>query len=390
MKKTQKKNVNFLKDFDFSEQKEKDLINKKDIIRDSIEVGKNLIDNTFVSEKLILGNHEFGINKKNSVQTKLGKKTDNIRFSTNTPYRKFTFEKSEKKNILKKKEKKIDKTIFKKKIVRTKTQEFIINSGDSGINMSDIDIKKKFITSGKLSFDSFKEKNEIIDNVNYNKNLLDTFNPDYFKNDIIITIVIFSNWGYINKIGINQIKLFDKNLSEIKKKFFSIKLFKNEKEVKAKNLNNVINKKIKSFYDKDNFTTDFENNSNYKIVITVQDNIKISSICFWNYFKNENMGIKQCKIYYNENLIFDNDIQKSSNSFNSSHTLVKFIKDIDLKKLNFIIDKIWKASQKKDVPLIRNNQLPTFENPKKRKKNSYYPKSSDIKLKKKKNQFLIF
>lgn len=392
MKKIHKKSVNFLNNFDFSDQKEDEKF-KKEIIRDSIEVRKNFVDNTFVSEKIILG--DFDKNKKNSVQTKLNKQADNLRFSINNPNRnrKFTFEKLENKNSMKKKEKKNFKEIRRMKTQDNRNNKLDISPKSIGSEINLSDTNKKFGNSGKLSFNSFKEKNIEIKNSNLKFNLLDTFNPDFFQNENIISILILSNWGYINKIGISEIKLFDKNLQEVEQKYFDIKFYKNNKLVdKKKDLKNIVNKKIKSVKRNDNFVTDFDSEKNYKIVMAVQDNVKLSSICFWNYCINESMGIKHCKIFYNDNLVFDKDIQKSSNNgFSSNHTLINFFKDINIKKLNFIVEKICKISFKKDIPLFKNNQLPTFENPKKRKKNNYYPKSSDLKLKKKSiSEFLNF
>ena len=150
---------------------------------------------------------------------------------------------------------------------------------------------------------------------NKKKNNLKLFLSDYKQNNIkdnlrnIIKIDFLSNWGSQKYIGINEIKIFDKNSKEIIIFSYNIRISKNKKEVYFP-LDNIINNNIKTTDINNMLILPFDDKSFYSIEIEIFE--KPSFLVIWNFNKDLSIGLKQCKIYFLNKKIFQGEILKGN------------------------------------------------------------------------------
>ena len=183
--------------------------------------------------------------------------------------------------------------------------------------------KKDFISP----FKSLKQKEEINNKKNIclkseifsqikNQKNLKLYLSDFKQNNKIdenprniIKINFISNWGSNKYIGLNEIKIFDKNLKEIMIYPYNIKIFKNNKEINFSN-EKLINNSIKSNEANDMFVLPFNDKILYSIEIEISN--KPSFLLIWNFNQDLRVGLKNCKIYFLKKKVFQGEIFKGS------------------------------------------------------------------------------
>ena len=293
---------------------------------------ENEVNNLFTEISNIYNNNKnsffnFGIkkintNNKNGINT--AKLLDNFKSSNNEKNRKYSFI-----NILKPKaisqqkryadKKEIENNQEKTKLIRdSKSLTFV--SKDNNEKKKNISLlrKKRIIRLIHL-MDEFnnsksksKRKNKSYNNINNNgasavkeRNNIDKFNINYLKNDIIMfTIYIISKYDdNCKKIGLNKIKLYDKNNNEI----FIVDSNSNNKinDNKEQNVNYLFNTK-KYYYNNKPFICDYKDNLYINFYINIKKSNVIQYLKIINYENKEEKisPVKEIKICYGKKVLF--------------------------------------------------------------------------------------
>ena len=154
-----------------------------------------------------------------------------------------------------------------------------------------------------------RRKNKSYNNINNRgisavkeRKKIDKFNINYLKNDIIMfTIYILSKYhGNCKKIGLNKIKLYDKNNNEI----FIVDSNSNINNNFEENVDYLFNNK-KNSYNKP-FISDFKDNLHINFYINIKKSNVIKFLKIINYEnKEENISpIKEIKLCYGKKILF--------------------------------------------------------------------------------------
>ena len=175
-------------------------------------------------------------------------------------------------------------------------------------------IKQKFFSSSNNNnIDNINNNNEIVNNNNFNKSNNNNHNNlgNYLLTDIssnskkkkinnysVITLIIISNWGDLNKVGITEIQLFDNKKRKIP--ISEVHVFNGNEE----NISRIHNNKYHTLNDRDMWISSYDSKSDKKIKIEMYilnnkyNSIdKIDYIQIWNYNGRElNKGIKEIEI----------------------------------------------------------------------------------------------
>ena len=157
-----------------------------------------------------------------------------------------------------------------------------------------------------------------------------------YPSGFIIKILLVNNWGNNEYIGLDEIKLFDEKNNEII-------LFNDDLNIEFNNNNNNIEKEnsIPDIYllpDNRNINnkikplilTRYKNNEN-KIYIIFDNLIMLSKIKIFNYDKYDKFAVKDIKIFIDDNLIFEGEInpnKKNQIFFSNSDELISEKNDI--------------------------------------------------------------
>ena len=142
----------------------------------------------------------------------------------------------------------------------------------------------------------------------YNKEY-DYYSPAY-PSGFVLKFLLMNNWGSKDYIGLEQIKLFDEENNEINL---------NENDNNDENSNN-----INSIYlipEKHNLNakcnpivlTKYKNKEK-KVYIIFNNLIMISKINIINYYKFGEIGVKDMKIFIDDNIIFEGTLNKNINN----------------------------------------------------------------------------
>ena len=154
-------------------------------------------------------------------------------------------------------------------------------------------IKQKFFSSTTTSSTNNNYTNYLNTDISSNNSKKNKFN-----NYSALSLIIISNWGHLNKVGITEIQLFD-----IKKRKIPISechVFNGNED----NISRIHNNKFHTLNERDMWTSTYDNKSDKKIKIEMYilnnkyNSIdKIDSILIWNYNGRDlNKGIKEIEI----------------------------------------------------------------------------------------------
>ncbi len=154
-------------------------------------------------------------------------------------------------------------------------------------------IKQKFFSSTTTSSTNNNYTNYLNTDISSNNSKKNKFN-----NYSALSLIIISNWGHLNKVGITEIQLFD-----IKKRKIPISechVFNGNED----NISRIHNNKYHTLNERDMWTSTYDNKSDKKIKIEMYilnnkyNSIdKIDSILIWNYNGRDlNKGIKEIEI----------------------------------------------------------------------------------------------
>lgn len=214
------------------------------------------------------------------------------------------------------------------------------NIGEEGIEYGQI---LKFPFNNCFNIKRYKNLNN---DIKYNlSNSIMVYNKEYdyycpsYPSGFIIKFSLFKNWGNDEYIGIEQIKLFDEKNNEI------IMFLENENEDNNKkevlNLPNIyllpekqnINPKIKPI-----ILTKYKNINNYKninggnkIYIIFNDLIILSKIRIINYYKYDEIAVKDIKIFIDDNILFEGQLNKKTNEiFFSNKEMNNYLKNNEI------------------------------------------------------------
>ena len=154
-------------------------------------------------------------------------------------------------------------------------------------------IKQKFFSSTTKSITNNNYTNYLNTDISSNNSKKNKFN-----NYSALSLIINSNWGDLNKVGITEIQLFD-----IKKRKIPISechVFNGNEE----NISRIHNNKYHTLNERDMWISTYNNKSDKKIKIEMYilnnkyNSIdKIDSILIWNYNGRDlNKGIKEIEI----------------------------------------------------------------------------------------------
>ena len=192
------------------------------------------------------------------------------------------------------------------------------NIGEEGIEYGQI---LKYPFNNLFNVKKYKNLNENIKNDLFNL----VYNRDYdyycpsFPSGFIIKLLLVNNWGNNEYIGFEQIKIFNENNEEI------IMSEKNEK-VDCKENSNIpniylfpdkltINPKINPIILTKYKIINCFKNENYinRIYIIFNNLVMISRINIKNYCKYDEISVKCIKIFIDDNLIFEGQLNKNDN-----------------------------------------------------------------------------
>ena len=192
------------------------------------------------------------------------------------------------------------------------------NIGEEGIEYGQI---LKYPFNNLFNVKKYKNLNENIKNDLFNL----VYNKDYdyycpsFPSGFIIKLLLFNNWGNNEYIGFEQIKLFNENNEEII-------MSENEEKVDCKENNNIpnvylfpnkltINPKINPIILTKYKNINCSKNADYvnRIYIIFNNLIMISRIYIKNYCKYDEISVKCIKIFIDDNLIFEGQLNKNDN-----------------------------------------------------------------------------
>ena len=192
------------------------------------------------------------------------------------------------------------------------------NIGEEGIEYGQI---LKYPFNNLFNVKKYKNLNENIKNDLFNL----VYNKDYdyycpsFPSGFIIKLLLFNNWGNNEYIGFEQIKLFNENNEEII-------MSENEEKVDCKENNNIpniylfpnkltINPKINPIILTKYKNINCSKNEDYvnRIYIIFNNLIMISRIYIKNYCKYDEISVKCIKIFIDDNLIFEGQLNKNDN-----------------------------------------------------------------------------
>ena len=208
------------------------------------------------------------------------------------------------------KNRKVEKTI--KSIYLNK------NIGEEGIEYGQI---LKYPFNNLFNIKKYRNLNEEIKydlfNLVYNKDY-DFYCPS-FPSGFIIKLLLINNWGNNEYIGFEQIKLFNENNEEII-------ISENDEKLEDKENNNIprvylfpeklkINPKINPI-----ILTKYKNINCYKngdyanrIYFIFNNLIMLSRINITNYRKYDEISVKCIKIFFDDNIIFEGQLNKNVN-----------------------------------------------------------------------------
>jgi hypothetical protein len=217
------------------------------------------------------------------------------------------------------------------------------NIGEEGIEYGQI---LKYPFNNLFNIKKYKNLNEHIkcelSNLVYNKEH-DYYCPS-FPSGFIIKLLLVNNWGNNEYIGFEQIKLFNENNEEII-------MSENDEKLDFKEHNNIPN--IYLFPDKLTINpkinpiilTKYKNincskNEDYvnRIYIIFNNFVMISKIYIKNYCKYDEISVKCIKIFIDDNLIFEGQLNKNDNEiFFSNKEMEDFYSKKDKIESNNII-----------------------------------------------------
>ena len=186
------------------------------------------------------------------------------------------------------------------------------NIGEEGIEYSQI-LKYPFYNC--FGIKKYKNLNK---EIKYNfLNSIIIYNKEYeyfcpsYPSGFILKFVLLNNFGNDEYIGLEQIQLFDENHNEIetfideeniekkdKKNIPYIYLLPEKQKINGK-LNPIVLKKYK--------------NEDNKIYIIFNNLIMLSKIKIYNYFKYDEIAVKDIKIFIDDNIIFEGELNKKIN-----------------------------------------------------------------------------
>jgi len=179
----------------------------------------------------------------------------------------------------------------------------------------------KYPFNNLFNIKKYKNLNENIKNDLFNL----VYNKDYdyycpsFPSGFIIKLLLVNNWGNNEYIGFEQIKIFNENNEEII-------MSENNEKVDCKENSNIpniylfpdkltINPKINPIiltkYRNINFSKNADNAN--RIYIIFNSLVMISRINIKNYSKYDEISVKCLKIFIDDNLIFEGQLNKNNN-----------------------------------------------------------------------------
>lgn len=123
-----------------------------------------------------------------------------------------------------------------------------------------------------------------------------------------LLIDLLTNWGNSTFIGLTEIKLFDENLQEIFLEFSDLFLLKNQKEKESVHLKNIIDNDFQTTDDHHMFKNYFRLRNTLTIKIMVPQSVKLAFIVIWNYNKELDVGVKNCKMFFKNLKVFEGHI----------------------------------------------------------------------------------
>ena len=160
----------------------------------------------------------------------------------------------------------------------------------------------------------------------------------------VIKIELISNWGNETYVGLDKIKLFDEKNDEIllykeDEKFENIHN-KNSREDNISKIfllpdNHIINPKISPmFLAKYNYFNNSKNKGGLnRIYIIFYNYIILSKIQITNYFKYDEIATKDIKIFIDDKIIFEGELNKKNND-------IYFSNNFDIKDNNININNV--------------------------------------------------
>ena len=173
------------------------------------------------------------------------------------------------------------------------------NIGEEGIEYGQI---LKYPFSNLFNVKKYKNLNEEIKcdllNLVYNKDY-DCYCPS-FPSGFIVKLLLVNNWGNNEYIGFEQIKIFNENNEEIIMSSENIYLFPEKLTI-----NPEINPMILTKYKCEDYVN--------RIYIIFRNLIMISRINITNYCKYDEISVKCIKIFIDDNLIFEGQLNKNVN-----------------------------------------------------------------------------
>ena len=188
------------------------------------------------------------------------------------------------------------------------------NLGEEGIEYGQI-IKYPF--NNCFGIKRFKNLSKEIKNNLLNSDIIYNEEYDYYcptyPSGFIIKILLLNNWGRNEYIGFEQIQLFDENNNEIlliedgNNEIISKKEEKIIPDIYLLPENRRLDLKLKPMV-----LTNYKNKEN-RIYIIFNNLIMISKINIINYYKYDEIAVKDIKILIDDNVIFEGELNKNLN-----------------------------------------------------------------------------
>ena len=162
----------------------------------------------------------------------------------------------------------------------------------------------------------------------------------------VIKIELISNWGNETYVGLDKIKLFDEKNDEIllykeDEKFENIHN-KNSREDNIPKIfllpdNHIINPKISPmFLAKYNYFNNSKNKGGLnRIYIIFYNYIILSKIQITNYFKYDEIAAKDIKIFIDDKIIFEGELNKKNNDIYFSNNFDNKDNNININNVNY-------------------------------------------------------
>ena len=234
--------------------------------------------------------------------------------------------------------------------------------------------------SNQFIFDSFTQKNELkkdlvsnfssfsqnksVDKQNetFAMNLLESFGGP--PNEILFDLI--STWGSSFQIGLSEIKLYDEDINEIEIKRDNLKLYSKNKMVPSFKLPKLVNNRICSQRHEDMFIVDFQRDKKtYTLKINLPLDISIAFMVVWNCNEDISKGVKKCKVFFGNNMIYSGDIKKATGMKSNckNYTIIHINKLISKNKMRDHLDALALSlgystlSSKRRNPSIRDKNI---------------------------------